>query len=256
MVSRARAREKMSIETPANHEIDATQLSNEYRKTRTAGLYVRHSRSCPAYLDEERRCRCEPSYRTRRRIDGKARWSPVFKDRASAVSWDGHEAKAVRAVRAATARRSDVRRGRARVVGARRSRHLRAGAAAQSRRRRRRSPTWQYGFWDADELMVAAYTARCYSAPRRRARTASPPLPRADRALRAPPARRARRRLLLHLARQPGRRDRERPAGVGARCLHRDAPRRDRPRAECRGPWGTEAKLTNSRRKGYLAGIA
>jgi integrase len=75
-------------------------LSNEYRSTRTSGLFVRHSRSCPAYEDDRRGCRCEPSYRTRRRIDGKARWSPVFKDRASAVSWDGHEAKAEKAVRA------------------------------------------------------------------------------------------------------------------------------------------------------------
>jgi hypothetical protein len=55
---------------------------------------------CPASEDDQRRCRCEPSYRTRRRIDGKARWSPVFKDRASAISWDGHEAKAQKAVRA------------------------------------------------------------------------------------------------------------------------------------------------------------
>jgi integrase len=74
-------------------------MPDEYRKTRTTGLYVRHSRSCPAYDNEARRCRCEPSYRTRRRIDGKPQWSPVFKDRASAISWDGHEAKAERAVR-------------------------------------------------------------------------------------------------------------------------------------------------------------
>ena len=74
-------------------------MSNEYRRTRTSGLYVRHSRSCPAYTDDQRRCRCEPSYRTRRWIEGKARWSPVFKDRGSAVSWDGHEAKAQKAVR-------------------------------------------------------------------------------------------------------------------------------------------------------------
>ncbi len=75
-------------------------MSSEYRKTRTSGLYVRHSRTCPAFADDGRRCRCEPSYRTRRRIDGKPQWSPVFKDRASAISWDGHEAKADRAVRA------------------------------------------------------------------------------------------------------------------------------------------------------------
>jgi integrase len=75
-------------------------MSSEYRKTRTSGLYVRHSRTCPALAGDARRCRCEPSYRTRRRIDGKPRWSPVFKDRASAISWDGHEAKAERVVRA------------------------------------------------------------------------------------------------------------------------------------------------------------
>ena len=75
-------------------------MPSEYRKTRTSGLYIRHSRACPSFADEQRRCRCEPSYRTHRRIDGKMRWSPVFKDRASAMSWDGHEAKAERAVRA------------------------------------------------------------------------------------------------------------------------------------------------------------
>jgi integrase len=75
-------------------------MPSEYRKTRTSGLYVRHSRACPSFADEQRRCRCEPSYRTHRFIDGTMRWSPVFKDRASAMSWDGHEAKAERAVRA------------------------------------------------------------------------------------------------------------------------------------------------------------
>jgi integrase len=74
-------------------------MTNEYRKTRTPGLYVRHSRSCPAYEDDGRRCRCEPSYRTRRWISGKARWSPVFKNRATALTWDGQEAKAERKMR-------------------------------------------------------------------------------------------------------------------------------------------------------------
>lgn len=74
-------------------------MANEYRKTRTTGLYVRHSRACPAREDDQRRCRCEPSYRTRRRISGAPRWSPVFKDRASAVSWDGQEAKSERAMK-------------------------------------------------------------------------------------------------------------------------------------------------------------
>jgi hypothetical protein len=80
-------------------------MSDDYRKTRTTGLYVRHSRSCPAHDDDRRRCRCEPTYRTRRRINGRSRWSPVFKDRASALSWDGHEEKAE------TGRRVDRRRG-------------------------------------------------------------------------------------------------------------------------------------------------
>jgi len=75
-------------------------MASEYRKTHTTGLYVRHGRACPAYDDDQRRCRCEPSYRTRRWIDGKPRWSPVFKDRASAVSWDGQEANAERAMEA------------------------------------------------------------------------------------------------------------------------------------------------------------
>jgi len=74
-------------------------MASEYRKTHTTGLYVRHGRACPAYDDDQRRCRCEPSYRTRRWIDGKPRWSPVFKDRASAISWDGQEAKAERAMK-------------------------------------------------------------------------------------------------------------------------------------------------------------
>lgn len=71
-------------------------MANEYRKTRTTGLYVRHTRGCPASVDDQRRCRCEPSYRTRRRIDGNPRWSPVSKDRATAISWDGQEAKSER----------------------------------------------------------------------------------------------------------------------------------------------------------------
>lgn len=74
-------------------------MPDGYRKTRTTGLYVRHRRSCPAYENERGRCRCEPSYRTRRWIDGKALWSPVFKDRSSAISWDGHEARAAQAAR-------------------------------------------------------------------------------------------------------------------------------------------------------------
>ena len=87
-------------------------------------------RSCPAYADERRRCRCEPSYRARRRIEGRPRWSPVFKDRASAVSWDGQEAKAERTMEssAAKGRPSAGRRG---MVGARRCGYLRPPTRAQ-----------------------------------------------------------------------------------------------------------------------------
>jgi integrase len=74
-------------------------MPSKYRKTRTTGLYVSHSNSCPARDDDERRCRCEPSYRARRRINGDPQWSPVFKERASAVGWDGQENKAAAAVR-------------------------------------------------------------------------------------------------------------------------------------------------------------
>ena len=90
---------RLGCDDDVSSQPPSNSMPDEYRKTRTTGLYVRHSRSCPAYDDEARRCRCEPSYRTRRWIDGKARWSPVFKDRASAVSWDGHEARAERSVR-------------------------------------------------------------------------------------------------------------------------------------------------------------
>ena len=40
----------------------------------------------------------------------RAQWSPVFKDRASAVSWDGHEAKAQQAYADVRRRGADVRR--------------------------------------------------------------------------------------------------------------------------------------------------
>jgi integrase len=74
-------------------------MASRYRKTRTSGLYIRHSPSCPAYDDERRRCRCRPSYRTRRRVDGKPQWSPAFKDRSSALRWDGHAARAEHAIK-------------------------------------------------------------------------------------------------------------------------------------------------------------
>jgi integrase len=72
-------------------------MAYAYRKTWTTGLYVQHAASCPARDDDRQRCRCQPSYRARRWIDGKPQWSPVFKDRGSAITWDAHKAKAEKA---------------------------------------------------------------------------------------------------------------------------------------------------------------
>jgi integrase len=72
-------------------------MPSHYRKTRTTGLYVSHSKSCPAFDDDQSRCRCQPTFRIRRWVDGKPRWSPSFKDRASAVTWDSQEARGERA---------------------------------------------------------------------------------------------------------------------------------------------------------------
>lgn len=55
-----------------------------YRKTRTPGVYVRHENGCPAAKKDGPRCRCSPSYRSRRRDLG---WSPTFKDRNAAIEW-------------------------------------------------------------------------------------------------------------------------------------------------------------------------
>jgi hypothetical protein len=43
---------------------------------------------------------CQPAAARESWIAGKARWSPVFKDRSSAISWDGQEARAERATKA------------------------------------------------------------------------------------------------------------------------------------------------------------
>ncbi len=61
-----------------------------WRKTRFPSVYVAHSTSCPANADPKARCRCEPSYRGRRRhpITGKPEWQkPVVKSRAEVLSW-------------------------------------------------------------------------------------------------------------------------------------------------------------------------
>src|SRR5262245_44232767 len=63
-----------------------------WRKTRTPGVYVAHSKRCPAFDDVEARCRCTPSWRGRRwNADARrAEWqSPSTKDRAEVLSWLG-----------------------------------------------------------------------------------------------------------------------------------------------------------------------
>jgi hypothetical protein len=62
-----------------------------WRSTRTPGIYVAHSRSCPADSDREARCRCKPSWRGRRRdpVSGKPTWSKTVKDRGEVLVWLG-----------------------------------------------------------------------------------------------------------------------------------------------------------------------
>ena len=61
----------------------------EYRKTKTAGVYVRHQARCPAGSSDGARCRCQPSYRGRRWDSSKQGmvWSPTFADRAEVLAW-------------------------------------------------------------------------------------------------------------------------------------------------------------------------
>ena len=46
-------------------EPDQESMVPEYRKTKTAGVYVRHQARCPAGSSDAR-CRCRPTYRGRR----------------------------------------------------------------------------------------------------------------------------------------------------------------------------------------------
>ena len=66
-----------------------------WRSTRTPGVYVAHSRSCPAHDDADARCRCKPSWRGRRRdpVSGKPTWSKTIKDRGEVLVWLGSVSK-------------------------------------------------------------------------------------------------------------------------------------------------------------------
>lgn len=61
----------------------------EYRKTTTAGVYVRHQLRCPAARPDGGRCHCQPSFRGRR-WDSQSRgmiWSETFGERAEVLTW-------------------------------------------------------------------------------------------------------------------------------------------------------------------------
>src|SRR3954471_22775445 len=60
-----------------------------WRKTRYAGIYVAHSKSCPAYADAGARCRCKPSWRGRAwdSAGRRAVWSRSSKHRSEALAW-------------------------------------------------------------------------------------------------------------------------------------------------------------------------
>jgi hypothetical protein len=60
----------------------------QFRRTKTPGVFVRHANRCPAAFDR-RRCKCEPSYRGKRRspTTGNPEWSKVTKDRSEVLTW-------------------------------------------------------------------------------------------------------------------------------------------------------------------------
>src|SRR3954454_388114 len=60
-----------------------------WRKSRFPGVYVAHSKSCPAFAAADARCRCKPSWRGRR-WDAAARtpvWGKTTKDRSEVLVW-------------------------------------------------------------------------------------------------------------------------------------------------------------------------
>src|SRR3954463_5185224 len=66
-----------------------------WRKSRFPGVYVAHSKSCPAFADPDTRCRCKPSWRGRR-WDSAARkpvWGKTTKDRSEVLVWLAAAAK-------------------------------------------------------------------------------------------------------------------------------------------------------------------
>jgi integrase len=64
-------------------------MPQRFRRTKTPSVYVAHAPSCPAYGADGPRCRCNPSYRGRRRhpVTGKPIWQKATKNRAEVLSW-------------------------------------------------------------------------------------------------------------------------------------------------------------------------
>jgi hypothetical protein len=61
-----------------------------WRRTKTPSVYVARMRRCPAFENDAARCRCEPSFRGRRRnpVTGRTEWQrPVTKDRSEVLAW-------------------------------------------------------------------------------------------------------------------------------------------------------------------------
>src|SRR3954471_2810700 len=75
-------------------------IAPQYRSTRTPGVYVRHRTGCPAGESASARCRCQPSWRGRRRDPrkGQSEWSPTLHARAEVLSWLGAARKGADAI--------------------------------------------------------------------------------------------------------------------------------------------------------------
>jgi integrase len=64
-------------------------MPSRFRKSKTPSIYVAHELDCPAHGADGPRCRCDPSFRGRRRhpVTGKPIWSPTSKNRAEILTW-------------------------------------------------------------------------------------------------------------------------------------------------------------------------
>ena len=112
-------------------------------KTKTPGVYVSHSLSCPSRR-REARCRCEPSWRGRRRnaATGRPEWQkPVTKDRNEVLVLARRERQGRRRSCGAGHEGAAIRGASARVAGRRRGGPHRPAQVAVSPTARRRSPT-------------------------------------------------------------------------------------------------------------------